>query len=69
MKYICKDNFEINDILVGTKGDLLEVTDAVIPNGTDAEDYDGYCDIKNLNTNQVFEATWMDIDDTLEPVG
>lgn len=45
-KYICKENFEINDI----------------------EDVEGYCDIKNLNTNQVYNAAWMDGDDTLEPV-
>ena len=30
------------------------------------EDVFGYCDIKNLNTNQLFEAGWIDIDDTLK---
>ena len=29
MKYICKENFEINDVFVGNKGDVLEVTDAI----------------------------------------
>ena len=29
MKYICKEDLKINDILVGTKGDVLEITDAI----------------------------------------
>ena len=65
-KYVCIDVFEINEILVGNKGDVLEIIDA-IPMGNETEEsVKGYCDIKNLNTNQVFNATWNDIDDSLE---
>ncbi len=63
MKYICKEDFKINDILAGTKGDMLEITDA-IPNedfNETLEDVKGYCDILNINTNQKYEATWFDV--------
>ena len=65
MKYICKENYEINDILVGSKGDLLEITDAIPKENEDAEDVDGYIDIKNLTTNKIYEATVIDVDDTI----
>ena len=68
MKFVCKETFEINDILVGNKGDILEITNA-IPHGKETpEDVDGYCDIVNLTTNQTFDATWIDIDNTLEQI-
>ena len=66
MKYICKENVEINDVFVGNKGDVLEVTDAIPKENETLEDVFGYCDIKNLNTNQLFEAGWIDIDNTLK---
>ena len=65
MKYICKENYEINDILVGNKGDLLEITDAIPNENEDAENVVGYIDIKNLTTNEIYEATWIDVDDTI----
>ena len=65
MKYICKENYEINDILVGNKGDLLEITDAIPKENEDTEDVVGYIDIKNLTTNEIYEAIWIDVDDTI----
>lgn len=53
MKCTCKENFEINDVLVAVKGDLLEVVDAT----------DGYCDIHNLTTGKIYEATWSEAED------
>ena len=63
MKYVCTENFEINDVLVGNKGDILEITDATPSDNESLEDVEGYVDIKNLNTNQMFSATWIDVDD------
>lgn len=68
MKFICKTTFEINEILIGNKGDILEVTNAIPAKNETLEDVEGYCDIANLTTNQKFNATWMDIDDTLEKI-
>lgn len=68
MKYICETDFEINGIPIGTKGDILEVTNAVPSKGQTAESVIGYCDIVNTNTNKRYEATWMDISDELKPV-
>lgn len=65
MKYICKENYEINDILVGSKGDLLEITDAIPKENEDAEDVNGYIDIKNLTTDKIYEATVIDVNDTI----
>ena len=70
MKYICKEDFEINGILVGNKGDVLEITDA-IPREEEnetLEDVEGYCDILNTTKKRFFEATWIDVDDTLEQI-
>lgn len=67
MKYICTGDFEINDILVGIKGDVLEITDAIPTGDETLEDVEDYVDIKNLNTNEMFCATWIDVnDDTLK---
>lgn len=65
-KYVCAEVFEINDMLVGNKNDELEIIDAVPTENETLESVKGYCDIKNLNTNQVFNATWNDIDDRLK---
>lgn len=63
MKYVCKNDFEVNGILVGKKNDVLEIVDAV-PNGSEAlEDVVGYCDITNLATNEVYNATWIDVEE------
>lgn len=59
MKCVCKNDFEINGILVGNKGDELEVVDAIPENG---EDVSGYCDIRNLTTDEIFWATWNEIE-------
>lgn len=63
MKYICKEDFKINDILVGTKRDILEITDAIPDKNFNEtlEDVKGYCDILNINTNQKYNATWFDV--------
>ena len=68
MKYICKADFEINGILVGNKGDVLEITNAIPRENENEtlEDVEGYCDILNTTKNRFFEATWIDVDDTLE---
>ena len=63
MKCICRDNFEINDVLIGAKGDELEVIDAIAEDGENPEDVMSYCDIKNLTTNKIFWATWSEVDD------
>lgn len=69
MKYICTKNFKINNILVGNKGDVLEITCATPSYNESLKDVEGYVDIKNLNTNQTFGATWIDVDDdTLKPI-
>ena len=31
----------------------------------DLEDVKGYCDIANLTTNQTFESTWVDVDESI----
>ena len=67
MRYICTENFEINGILVGNKGDVLEIIDAIPRANETLADVEGYVYIKNLNTNQIFDATWIDADnDTLQ---
>ena len=70
MKYICKEDFEINGVLVGNKGDVLEITDATPreEENETLEDVKGYCDILNTTKKQSFEATWIDVDDTLEQI-
>lgn len=65
-KYVCKKDFEINNILVGHEGDVLVITDAAASADKTQEDVSGYCDIENITTKQRFEATWMDISDELE---
>ena len=69
MKYICNEDFYINEFLVGKKGDVLEITNAV-PRDDESEtleDVKGYCDIFNVTKKQLFESTWNDIDtDILE---
>ena len=68
MKYVCKNDFEINDILVGRKGDILDIVDPTPNENETWEDVEGYCDIHNLTTGQIYEATWIDVDDTLEEI-
>lgn len=70
MKYICKEDFEINDILVGNKGDVLEITNAIPRENENEtlEDVEGYCDILNITKKRFFEATWIDVSDVLEPI-
>lgn len=66
MKYICTaDKFEINDILIATKGNIVEVYDARPEEGETAEAVAGYCDIFNHTTGAMFEATWNDIDNAV----
>lgn len=65
MKYICKEKFEINEIEIGKKGDILNIADAIPSANEDLEDMLGYCDITNLTTNQIYNATWIDVDDSV----
>lgn len=70
MKYICKEDFEINGVLVGNKGDVLEITNATPreEENETLEDVKGYCDILNTTKKRSFGATWIDVDDTLEQI-
>ncbi len=61
MQYICSEDFIINDILIGKKNDVLEIVDAVPNDDESVEDVRGYCDIKNLTTNESYNATWLDV--------
>lgn len=63
MKYICKSDFEINGVLVGKENDILEITDAVPNHNETLEDVLGYCDIKNLTTDNTYNATWIDVEE------
>lgn len=63
MKYVCKNNFEVNGILIGKKNDMLDVVDAVPNKNESLEDVHGYCDIKNLTTNKSYNATWLDVEE------
>lgn len=65
MQYICKEKFEVNETVVGNKGDVLVITDAAPKANEDLEDVKGYCDIANLTTNQSYESTWMDVDESV----
>ena len=65
MKYICKEKFEVNEIVIGKKGDILNITDAIPSANEDLEDVKGYCDIANLTTNQIYNATWIDVDESV----
>ena len=56
---MCKEDFEINGVLVGIKGDELKVTDAI---SEKEEDVRGYCDIKNLTINGVYWANWSEVE-------
>ena len=58
------------DILTLDSTSMKNINDAIevliLEENETLEDVFGYCDIKNLNTNQLFEADWIDIDDTLK---
>ena len=66
MKYICKEKFEINGVLVGNKGDVLEITNATPTDCETSEDVKGYCDILNTTTNQLYNASWIDVEVIIE---
>lgn len=65
MKYVCKNDFKINGILVGNKGDVLEITNAIPRENENEtlEDVVGYCDILNTTKNRFFEATWLNVEE------
>ena len=63
MKYICKNDFEINGILIGKQNDVLEIVDAAPGCNETLEDVLGYCDIKNLTTSNTYNATWVDVEE------
>ena len=69
MRYVCKDTFDVEGLIIGKPGDIITIIDAVPNNGESYDDIDGYCDIFNETTGEIFGATWLDIDETvLEPV-
>ena len=65
MKCICKETYDINGVVVGKIGDIIKIVDAVPNDGENYEDVDGYCDIINETTGEMFNATWLDVDDTI----
>lgn len=62
MKYTCKETVKINEIIIGGKGEIISITDAVPSKDETIEDVKGYCNIQNLTTNKFFNATWLDIE-------
>jgi hypothetical protein len=62
MKYTCKETIKINKTIIGGKGEIISITDAVPSKDETVEDVKGYCDIHNLTTNKFFNATWLDIE-------
>lgn len=63
-KKICKERFEINGVLIGEEGDVLEITDATPreEENETLEDVEGYCGILNTTKKRFIEAIWIDID-------
>lgn len=62
MKYTCKETIKINETIIGGKGEIISITDAVPSKDETIEDVKGYCNIQNLTTNKFFNATWLDIE-------
>lgn len=62
MKYFCKEDFKINDVLVGIKGDTIEIKNSTPEDGESPYDVEGYCDITNISTGKKYTATRIDID-------
>ena len=62
MKYTCKETFKINETIIGGKGEIISITDAVPNKDETIEDVKGYCNIQNLTTNKFFNATWLDVE-------
>ena len=64
-KFICKDTYDIDGMIVGRIGDVITIIDAIPHDGESYKDVEGYCDIINETTGKVFGATWIDVDDTI----
>ena len=50
---------------MGNKGNILVINDAVPKENENSEDVQGYCDVENLTTHQIYEATWIDVDESV----
>lgn len=61
MKRVCKRNFVIDNRIIGRKGDLLTITDAIPVDNETYNDVEGYVDVKNENTGEIFNMTWLDL--------
>lgn len=65
MKYICNGFYTINGTVIADPGDIIKIVDAT-PNSEESwEDVAGYCDIVNETTGKIFNATWLDVDDSV----
>ena len=62
---ICKERFEINDVVIGEKGDVLRIMDATPTENETWEDVAGYCDVFNENAGLMIGTTWIEIDESL----
>ena len=60
---ICKEQFEINGVVIGEKGNVLEITDAVPTENETLEDVLGYCDVFNVNTGITIGTTWIEVEE------
>lgn len=60
---ICKEQFEINGVVIGERGNVLEITDAVPTENETLEDVLGYCDVYNVNTGIITGTTWIEVDE------
>ena len=65
MIVILKQKCRIGEAHIGNPGETLVITDAVPSHGESYSDVDGYCDIKNVATSAVTQATWLDVGEIL----
>lgn len=63
MRYVCKDICKINGVIIGSIGDTISIVDAIPDVGETWEDVNGYCDIINEMTGEIFNTTWIDVDE------
>lgn len=60
---ICKEKFIINNVVIGDKGDVLEIVDAMPFVGETEEDVAGYCDVFNNTKVTCTATTWLEVDE------
>ena len=64
-RFICKDTYYIDEMIVGRTGDVITIMDATPCYGESYEDVKGYSDIINETTGEIFWATYLDIDNAI----